>query len=168
MPRTPPSGFDSAVTRAPVSADPISGGSVACAKLDAASNNSLNVSASSNNARNARTCTPPVRCTLQTFHEDFPIHVHWFWLTLDNPSGERPLDMLGSFGLHFSECGLIPRCQGCSDKTLPRSGDFSQLHFAARQRLSAPTSTVSVGHVWETVHELWRGFLATTFPIHLM
>ena len=62
MPRTPLSGFNSAVTR--MLAD-------------------------------ARSCTPPgpgdrtLRCTLQTFHEDFPIHMHWFWLALDNPSGER-------------------------------------------------------------------------------
>ena len=51
IPRTPPSGFDNAVNRAPINAVAISGGMEACAKLVSASRRRLNVSGSSNNVR---------------------------------------------------------------------------------------------------------------------
>ena len=59
MPRTPPSGLANAVKRAPIKTSAISQGSEACAKLEAASKNRLNVSASSKSTRMCSYVHPP-------------------------------------------------------------------------------------------------------------
>ena len=134
MPRTPPSGLANAVKRAPIKTSAISPGSEACAKLEAASKNRLNVSASSLVGPSAWTWGRSPRGTLQTVHENFPVQLNRkVWTALQHFPWDVSLNFLRAPRLQLLESGVIARSQCIPRQTLTGSCHFSHLNSAARR-----------------------------------